>query len=171
MFRSVPYIGMTIVLLFLQIFILDELSIAMWLRPMLFPLIVMLLPMEWRTIWVLLATLAVGVVMDAALGGAGLYTSTLLPLVVMRRWILYITTGRSVEAGDQSSLLSHMSSRQLMIYVAAMIALHHTLFLTLESLSFVAPLRLVATIICSTLLSVALAWPVVRLFVSKIVAK
>ena len=42
---------MTVVLLLLQIFVLDELSIALWIRPMLFPLIVMLLPMELRTIW------------------------------------------------------------------------------------------------------------------------
>ena len=59
-------------LLFLQIFILDELSIALWLRPMIFPLIVLLLPMEWRTIWVMLIALAVGVVMELAQGGSGL---------------------------------------------------------------------------------------------------
>lgn len=171
MFRSVPYLGMTIVLLFLQIFILDELSIAMWLRPMLFPLIVVLLPMEWRTIWVMLATLAIGVLMDVSLGGAGLYTATLLPLAVMRRWILYLTTHRSVESGDQTSLLSRLSLRQLMIYVAAMLCLHHVMFFTLETLSFVAPLRLVATILCSTLLSVVISWPILRLFISKIVTK
>ena len=162
---------MTLVLLFLQIFILDELSIAMWLRPMLFPLIVLLLPMEWRTIWVLLSTLAIGIIMDAALGGAGLYTATLLPLVVTRRWILYVTTGRSVESGDQASLLWRMPMRQLIIYAAAMLGLHHTLFFTLETLSFAHPLRLVATILFSTLLSVVIAWPVLRLFVSKIVTK
>lgn len=171
MFRSVPYLGMTIVLLFLQIFILDELSIALWVRPMLFPLIVMLLPMEWRTIWVLLATCATGVVMDLSLGGAGLYTATLLPLAVVRHWVMYVTTGRSVEHGDQTSLLSRMPLRQLMMYAAAMLFLHHTMFFLLETLSFISPLRLVATIICSTLLSVVIAWPVLRLFISKIVVK
>lgn len=171
MFRSVPYIGMTIILLFLQIFILDELSIAMWLRPMLFPLIVMLLPMEWRTIWVMLSALVVGVIMDVSLGGAGLYTATLLPLAIMRRWILYVTTHRSVESGDQTSLLSRMSLRQLMIYVAAMFVLHHSLFFILETLSFVTPLRLVATIVLSSLLSLVISWPILRLFISKIVTK
>lgn len=171
MFRSIPYLGMTVVLLFLQIFLLDELSIAMWLRPMVFPLIVVLLPMEWRTIWVMLATLAVGVAMDVTLGGAGLYTATLLPLVVIRHWILYITTGRRVESGDQSSLLSRMTPRQLMIYVVAMLGLHHIMFFGLEALSFAAPLRLVATILFSTLLSAIIAWPILRLFISKIVAR
>lgn len=158
-------------LLFLQIFILDELSIAMWLRPMLFPLIVVLLPMEWRKIWVMLSALAVGIIMDVSLGGAGLYTATLLPLSVMRRWILYVTTHRSIEAGDQTSLLSRMPLRQLMIYVAAMLLLHHTLFFILETLSFVTPLRLIATIVFSMALSLVISWPILRLFISKIVTK
>ena len=102
MFKSVLYFWLTLALLFVQIFILDEISMALWLRPMIFPLIVLLLPIEWRTIWVILVTLIVGVVMDMALGGAGLYTSTLLPLAVMRRWILFLTTRRSVEADDES---------------------------------------------------------------------
>jgi hypothetical protein len=127
--------------------------------------------MEWRKIWVMLSALAVGIIMDVSLGGAGLYTATLLPLSVMRRWILYVTTHRSIEAGDQTSLLSRMPLRQLMIYVAAMLLLHHTLFFILETLSFVTPLRLIATIVFSMALSLVISWPILRLFISKIVTK
>jgi hypothetical protein len=171
MFKNIAYFWMTLAVLLLDIFILNQLSIAMWLRPMLFPLIVVLLPMEWRTIWVLLATLVVGLAMDLSLGGDGLYSATLLPMAVMRSSILYITTRRSVEAGDQTSLLSRMSLRQLMIYVGVMLLVHHTLFFMLESLSFATPLHLVATIPFSTSLSLVMAWPIVRLFTSKIVTK
>ena len=83
---------MSLSILFVQIFLLDQLSIAMWLRPMIFPLIVILLQMEWRAIWVLLIGTLVGLTMDLALGGAGLYTSTIVPLVAIRRWMLYLTT-------------------------------------------------------------------------------
>ena len=159
---------MTLMLLFLQIFILDELSIALWLRPMIFPLIVLLLPMEWRTIWVMLIALAVGVVMDLAQGGSGLYTATLLPLAIMRSSILFITTRRSVEAGDQSSLFSRLSMRLMMIYVGATLLVHHALFFILERLSFAMPGMLILTIVCSTLLSLIIAWPIVRFFGSKI---
>ena len=171
MFKNIAYFWMTLAVLLLDIFILNQLSIAMWLRPMLFPLIVVLLPMEWRTIWVLVTSLAIGLIMDMSLGGAGLYTATLLPMAIMRRTILFVTTGRSVEAGDQSSLLSRMSLRQLMIYVGGMLLVHHALFFILEALSFGALLQLIATIIFSTLLSLIMAWPIVRLFTSKIVTK
>lgn len=169
MFKSILYFWLTLALLFLQIFILDEISIALWLRPMIFPLIILLLPIEWRSIWVIIMALLLGMVMDMALGGAGLYTSTLLPLAVLRRWILFLTTRRSVEAGDQTSLLSRMPLRQVMIYVGTMFLLYNTMFFMLESLSVVATMQIIATILCSTLLSIVLAWPVVRLFLKRVV--
>ncbi len=171
MFRVIPYIMMTIALLFVQIFVLDEISIALVLRPMIFPLVVLLLPIEWRTVWVLLVALATGVLMDVSLGGAGLYTATLLPIAVMRRWVLYLTTHRSVESGDQTSLFSRMSQQQVMIWVATMLAIHHVMFFALETLSFAKPLHLIATMLLSTLLSALIATPIVQIYCSKIVAK
>ena len=168
MFKSILYFWLTLALLFVQVFILDEISMAMWLRPIVFPLVVLLLPIEWRTIWVILVASIVGVVMDVSLGGAGLYTSTLLPLAVVRRWILYLTTRRSIEAGDQTSLLSRMPLRQVMIYVGAMLLLYSTMFFVLESLSMVEAMQLVVTILFSTLLSILLALPIVRLFLKKV---
>lgn len=168
MFKSILYFWLTLALLFVQVFILDEISMAMWLRPIVFPLVVLLLPIEWRTIWVILVASIVGVVMDVSLGGAGLYTSTLLPLAVVRRWILYLTTRRSIEAGDQTSLLSRMPLRQVMIYVGAMLLLYNTMFFVLESLSMVEAMQLVVTILFSTLLSLLLALPIVRLFLKKV---
>lgn len=169
MFKNIAYFWMTVALLFVQLFILDEISIAMWLRPMIFPLVILLLPIEWRTIWVVVASLLLGIFMDISIGGMGLYTSTLLPLAVMRRWILYLSTRRSIEAGDQTSLLSRMPLYQVMIYVGVMLLLHHTMFFALESLSFVGVMQLIATILFSTLLSTLLSWPVVGLFLKKIV--
>ena len=169
MFKNIAYFWLTIALLFVQIFILDEVSIAMTIRPMIFPLVILLIPIEWRTIWVVIATLLLGLFMDLSLGGSGLYTATLLPLAVMRRWILFLTTRRSKEAGDQSSLLSRMPMRQVMIYVGAMLLLHHTMYIALESLSAIGKMQLIATILLSTLLSLLLVWPVVRLFLKRVV--
>lgn len=171
MFKNLSYLWMALAIMLVQIFLLDELSIAMWLRPMIFPLVVILLQMEWRTIWVLLISALVGVVMDLALGGAGLYTATLLPLAMIRRWMLYLTTRRSVEHSDQTSVLSRLSRGQLLGYTVTMLAIHHTLFFAMESLSLAHPLQLIATIIFSTLLSTVVAWPILRIFTLKIVTK
>ena len=169
MFKSILYFWLTLALLFVQIFILDEISIALWLRPMIFPLTILVLPFEWQKIWVILAASALGVFMDMSLGGAGLYTSTLLPIAVTRNWALFLTTRRSVEAGDQTSLLSRMPLRQVMIYVGAMLLVYNAMFFMLEALSTVGMWQLIATIICSTILSVLLALPIVRLFLKRVV--
>lgn len=171
MIKNLSYLWMSVVIMLVQIFLLDELSIAMWLRPMIFPLVVILIKMEWRTIWVLLVSTLLGIIMDVALGGSGLYTSTLVPLAIMRRWILYLTTGRSIESGDQTSVLSRLSRYQMMGYVAAMLAIHHTLFFSMEALSTAQLFTLIATILFSTLLSCVVAWPIIRIFTLKIVAK
>lgn len=171
MFKNLSYLWMAIAILLVQIFLLDELSIAMWLRPMIFPLIVLLLPMEWKPIWALLTALAVGLTMDLLLGGAGLYTATLTPIAMLRRSMLYVTTKRSVEHGDQTSVLSRLRPQQTMFYIATMVAIHHTLFFVLEALSLATLLHLIATIIFSTLLSTIIAWPIVKIFTLKIIAK
>lgn len=159
---------MALMVLVLQIFLLDNISIAMWLRPMIFPLVVILLPMEWRMVWSLLVALAVGLVMDLSLGGSGLYTSSLLPVAVLRPWAMFLTTGRTVEHGDQSALLSRLATRQVLLYVAGAMLAHHTIFFLLETLSLASPMRLVVTIVMSTLLSVVVSAPIIQLFKSKI---
>lgn len=171
MFRNLSYLWMAVAIMVVQIFLLDELSIAMWLRPMIFPLVVILLKMEWRTIWVLIISVLIGLIMDMSLGGSGLYTSTLVPLAMIRRGVLYITTRRSIEPGDQTSVLSRLRTNQMMYYSITMLAIHHLLFFSMEALSLAHPLRLLATIVCSTLLSAIVASPIISIFTKKIVSK
>ncbi|MBQ2364313.1 MAG: hypothetical protein II288_01960 [Alistipes sp.] len=175
MYKYLSYIWLALLVLFVQIFLLDNIDIgasfAVWVRPMIFPIIVLLLPMELKNIWVILAAYAVGMAMDVSLGGSGLYVATLLPLSLVRSTLLYMTTRRSVEMGDQTELLSRLSVRQLMYYVTAALLLYHALFFFMEALTFSGLMRLVATIIFSTAVSLLVAWPIIRMFLSKVVAR
>lgn len=158
--------------MFVQIFLLDNIdlgaSISIWVRPMIFPLIVLLLPVEWRSIWVLLVTYAVALLMDLLLGGSGIYVITLLPIALFRSALLFLTTRRSMDSTEQSQLLARMPLGQLMVYVATSLLLYHTLFFVMEALSLVNFFSLLMTIILSTLCSLLISWPIVRLFTSKV---
>ena len=169
------YIWMSLAVLFLQIFLIDNInigtSVALWMRPMLFPLIVLLLPIEWKTIWVLIVAYVVGYIMDISVGGEGLYVATLLPLSLIRSSIVYITTRRNVEAGEQKQLLARLTTRQLMLYIAAMLFIHHTLFFFMEALSFNHIMQVMLTILSSLALSLLLGWFVVRIFISKVLVQ
>ena len=170
MYKYLSYVWLALLLFVAQVFLLD-ISIAMWLRPMLFPLIVLLLPMELRTVWVLFVALGVGLAMDLAVGGSGLYTASLLPLAMIRSTLLYATTGRYVEHSDQTALLPRLAMRQLMLYVAVAMLLHHALFFFLETLSLASLSTLLLRIFASALLSTLIALPVTRLFIAKIAVK
>lgn len=175
MYKKTSYIWMCLVVLFMQIFLLDNInigaSVALWMRPMIFPLVVLLLPIELKMIWVIIASYVVGTIMDLSVGGEGLYAATLLPLALLRPTIVYVTTRRSIESGDQAQLLTKLSLRQLMLYIAASLFLHHTLFFMLEALSLNDLGRMMLTILLSTLLSLLIGWFVVRIFISKVLMR
>lgn len=155
----------------LQIFLLDNIdlgaSISILIRPMIFPLAVLLMPVEWKSVWVLLASYVIALVLDLMLGGSGIYILTLLPIALLRTTLLYATTRRSMESSDQSQLFARMRLDQLMIYVGVSLLIYHTLFFAMETLSMANFGRLVATILLSTLCSLLLSWPIVRLYTSK----
>ncbi|MBQ5710734.1 MAG: hypothetical protein IIV76_04925 [Alistipes sp.] len=155
----------------LQIFLLDNIdlgaSISILIRPMIFPLAVLLMPVEWKSVWVLLASYVIALVLDLMLGGSGIYILTLLPIALLRTTLLYATTRRSMESSDQSQLFARMRLDQLMLYVGVSLLIYHTLFFAMETLSMANFGRLVATILLSTLCSLLLSWPIVRLYTSK----
>lgn len=155
----------------LQIFLLDNIdlgaSISILIRPMIFPLAVLLMPVEWKSVWVLLASYVIALVLDLMLGGSGIYILTLLPIALLRTTLLYATTRRSMESSDQSQLFARMRLDQLMLYVGVSLLIYHTLFFAMETLSMANFGRLVATILLSTLCSLFLSWPIVRLYTSK----
>lgn len=155
----------------LQIFLLDNIdlgaSISILIRPMIFPLAVLLMPVEWKSVWVLLASYVIALVLDLMLGGSGIYILTLLPIALLRTTLLYATTRRSMESSDQSQLFARMRLDQLMIYIGVSLLIYHTLFFAMETLSMANFGRLVATILLSTLCSLLLSWPIVRLYTSK----
>lgn len=175
MYKKMSYMWLCLAVLFVQIFLLDNInigaSVGVWMRPMIFPLVVLLLPIELKMIWVVLVAYAVGYTMDISVGGEGLYAATLLPLAIVRPTLVYITTRRSVEVGDQAQLLTKLSLRQLMLYIMAGMLLHHTLFFALEVLSLSNPGRLLATILLSLLLTLVIGWFVVRIFISKVMVR
>lgn len=172
MYKYTPHIWLCLVVMFVQIFLLDNIdlgaSISIWVRPMIFPLVVLLLPVEWRSIWVLLVTYVVALLMDLLLGGSGIYVITLLPIALFRSALLFLTTRRSMDSTDQSQLLARMPLGQLMVYVATSLLLYHTLFFVMETLSLANFFSLLMTIILSTLCSLLISWPIVRLFTSKV---
>lgn len=168
MYRYRSYLWLFAVVMAMQILLLDNLSVSMWLRPMIFPVVILLLPIEWRTVWVLLAAAVTGWILDGVTGCQGLYTASLLPLSMIREAIIRLTANRGVEQSDQSELLVSLSRKQLLVYISVGIVLHHAMFFFLESMSVTLLWYTAAKIAVSGALSILLSWLAASYFMSKI---
>ena len=81
MYRTVPYIVLFVILALLQIFLFDNLSISIYLCPLVYIGFIILLPIDAPPVAVLFLALSMSVAMDWAMGAAGINTVATLPVV------------------------------------------------------------------------------------------
>ena len=79
MHRTLPYLALFAVVVLLQVFLFDNLSISIYLNPLVYVAFIALLPLDTPPIVLLLSGLATGVTMDLAMGAAGVNTIATLP--------------------------------------------------------------------------------------------
>ena len=74
MYRTLPYLGLFAAAALLQVFLFDNLTISIYLNPLVYIVFIALLPLDTPPAAVLGAGLALGVTMDFAMGAAGINT-------------------------------------------------------------------------------------------------
>ncbi len=76
--RTLQYLVLFLVTALVQLLILDNVSISIYLHSMLYLAFVALLPVELASVWVVVTGFAMGVLMDAGSGSAGLNSIAIL---------------------------------------------------------------------------------------------
>lgn len=106
MYRTVPYIVLFLILALLQIFLFDNLSISIYLCPLVYIGFIVLLPIDAPPVAVLFLALSMSVAMDWAMGAAGINTIATLPVAMLRRPLLQSVCGKEGirEGGIPSSI-------------------------------------------------------------------
>ena len=94
MYRTVPYIVLFLILALLQIFLFDNLSISIYLCPLVYIGFIVLLPIDAPPGAVLFLALSMSVAMDWAMGAAGINTIATLPVAMLRRPLLQSVCGK-----------------------------------------------------------------------------
>ena len=69
MYRTLPYLALFAATVLLQVFLFDNLSISVYLNPLVYIAFIVLLPLDTPPVVLLGAGLALGVTMDGAMGG------------------------------------------------------------------------------------------------------
>ncbi len=168
--RAGVYTMLTFVVLFVQVFVLNNLSISPLVAPMVYIVLIVLMPIESSQWKMLGAGLLLGLLMDLTMGTMGLNTLVTLPMAFFRRPILHTFAGLSSISKEEGIPSVKRLGMRFHRYAIAMIVIHSLLFYFAEWLSFDNFGTLVLRIICSTLCSLILDYIIVMLFMKRLSA-
>ena len=161
---------LTLVVLFVQVFVLNNLSISPLVAPMVYIVILLMMTIEFSQWKMLGAGLLLGVLMDLTMGTAGLNTLVTLPIAFFRRPLLYALTGLSPMSKEEGIPTIKRLGVRFHRYFAIVIVLHSLLFYFAEWLSFDNFGTLLLRILCSTLCSLLLDYIIIMLFMKRLSA-
>lgn len=168
MYRTLPYLGLYAAAVLLQIFLFDNLSISVYLNPLVYIVFIALLPLDAQPVTLLGAGLLLGVTMDFAMGAAGINTVATLPVAFFRPQLAGMICGReNVREGGIPSP-GRLGTHKFFVYLLTLTLIHHTVFFLLEALSWSHLLHTLIRIIVSTAISVGFGWIFVRIFTAKL---
>lgn len=151
MHRTIPYILLFVIVSLLQIYLFNNLAIGSWFSPLVYLTFLVLLPLETPPIAMLLLGLATGMMMDATMGIAGINTLATLPVAFLRPKLIHALSAREDMRDDGVPSPARMGKPLFWSYVVVMILIHHTLFFTLEALSWYHLLRTILRIVMSSI--------------------
>lgn len=167
MYRVTTYSLLFLITVLLQIFLFDNLSVSIYLNPLIYVAFVLLLPVDALPVLVLLAGLAMGATMDFLMGTAGINTMATLLMAFVRQPVLTSLYNRDDlrEGGIPSP--ERLGHHVFLNYLIVLVLVHHTVFFALEALSWSHILRTAVRIIASGAVTVAVVWLLSRIFTAK----
>lgn len=168
--RARVYTMLTLVVLFVQVFVLNNLSISPLVAPMVYIVLIVMMPIE-SSQWKMLGVgLLLGILMDITMGTVGLNTLVTMPIAFFRRPLLYALTGLSAMSKEEGIPSVKRLGMRFHRYAIVVIILHSLLFYVVEWLSFANFGTLLLRILCSTLCSLVLDYIIIMLFMKRLSA-
>ena len=168
MHRTLPYLALFAVVVLLQVFLFDNLSISIYLNPLVYVAFIALLPLDTPPVVLLLSGLATGVTMDLAMGAAGVNTIATLLIAFARPTLLGLLYSRDDirEGGIPST--GRLGNRVFLNYLIVLVLVHHAVFFSLEALSWAHIVRTIVRTVASGAVSVAVIWVIARIFTAQL---
>ena len=169
--KNLLYMGAFVVLVLLQIFILDNISLSVFFHPMIYIAFIIMLPLDLKPLWVLLLSALMGLAIDMLTGMHGLNVIATTATGFMRPLMLRLAVGHATGADDSLPSLHRLSTKHLAWFIILVTSLHSFIFFMLESLSLShLPYTLRRLVISASTASLMSGY-VVKLFTKKILNK
>lgn len=123
--QVVRYVVSLFVLLLVQIFVLNQIEFAGYVRPYLYVLFLLLLPIELRGWLMLLIGFLLGMIMDTFTQTPGMNTSACLVLVFSRQYLLKIIAPREGYETGQLPRPEFFGWKWFLLYSSILVGVHH----------------------------------------------
>ena len=160
MYRTLQYALLFLVAALLQIFLFNNLSLSVYLNPLVYVVFIALLPMETTPIRMLLAGLAMGLAMDWTMGAAGVNTIATVFVAFVRIHLLNFVCG--VPSARR------LGEKSFTVYLALTVILHNAIFFYMEALSWSHALLTLLRLGVSAAVGVFFCWLIAQVFTSRL---
>ena len=169
--RYRSYILFCFVVVLLQVFVLNNVTITPLLAPTLYIVCVAMMPIEWSQLRMLISTLLLAVAMDFTMGVVGLNVIATLPVSFFRRPIMHVMAGVSDLSKEEGIPSVRRLGRHFHRYFLALVVMHGLLFFGFEALSFHNLTYLAMRLGCSMVATLLLSYFMLLLFNNKLSGK
>jgi hypothetical protein len=156
------YILSGFILVLLQFFLIQEINLGTWIKPMPYILILFTLPFSLNRYALLFIAFFIGLFLDALSNTGGLNTAACITLAVSRVWVdsKILNTDAIILQGYKSLTPAYKNFRYFAVYTLSLTFIHHWIYFTMEYFRFTA----FFTIIFVSLLSTAASFGFMLLF-------
>ncbi len=168
MYRTLQYALLFLVAAALQIFLFNNLSLSVYLNPLVYVVFIALLPMEASPLTMLLSGLAMGVAMDWTMGAAGVNTIATVFVAFIRIHLLNFVCGKeNVHDGGVPSS-RRLGDKAFLNYLSLVVLIHNAIFFYLEALSPAHALATLLRLCVSAAVGILFCWLIARLFTNRL---
>lgn len=143
-----------LLLLLLQVLVLNQIEIGFGIQLMIYPLFIVLLPVETGVFWLMGAAFTMGLIIDAMSNTFGLHTSSLLVVAYARPMIFKLFAPRDGYDPSISINLFTMGTSWFIRSYGILLLIHHFWFFMLEMFK----LNEITFVLQKTLLSAPLSF-------------
>lgn len=169
--KYISYTLAFIVLVVLQIFLVDNISLGLYFHPLIYVAFIIMLPLDMKHIWVMLLATALGLTIDLLTGMGGLNVVAATAVGFMRPMLLNAAVGHNTATDDTMPALHRLQAKNLVWYIILMVVVHSLIYFFLETMSLSNLHHTLLRVAVSDVVAVGIVWYIVKLFTEKIFVK
>lgn len=169
--KILTYAGAFILLVVLQIFLIDNISLSIYFHPLIYVAFIILLPLNTKPAWMVLLSALLGLTIDVMTGMGGINVIAATATGFLRPFLLRMVTGHAMGTDAADSSLLRVAEKHLRWYIITVVVLHSCIYFFMESLTMMHIMHTLLRIIVSDIAAVLFIYYFIKIFIDRILTR